>query len=438
MPRWCSRPPATPRTSTTTPTRAKCVPMAPSADQAKHDHQKSVKNCARCRWEKSGTAWQTEVAFRDPASGTIVSPIIVRPQYMPGPWAIGCVVCANFVASTAFPGKVAGARSNVFARFSVSALSCVQKSEILRHCKSGMHMEALKALASSVPFGSQPGAGSPQQPVLEGVCSASSAVGACVPRAERFVWAIQNVHRGGSMRDYAEWCKVNDLSSFLTSEGVCRDSSPQMASKIIASVGAVLREDHRALLRKAERPTFSVDERDQVFLMRVRVAFTKPEVGAAEFVAGLLRDYGTSTEASVDATWRCFRDLCTVHGQRRNSGSQPDGAPSVDEALLEHVKKITIAGASDGCAAAMKAIQLLRERHLPNLRFQFRDRPHTTRTCMKGILKYMAEGTPLLEALVSGKESFATKSQVQPAVPADLDEETSGGIGGCATIQSSA
>ena len=224
------------------------------------------------------------------------------------------------------------------------------------------------------------------------------------------------------MRDYAEWCKVNDLSSFLTSEGVCRDSSPQMASKIIASVGAVLREDHRALLRKAERLTFSVDERDQVFLMRVRVAFTKPEVGAAEFVAGLLRDYGTSTEASVDATWRCFRDLCTVHGQGRHSGSQPDGAPSVDEALLEHVKKITIAGASDGCAAAMKAIQLLRERHLPNLRFQFRDRPHTTRTCMKGILKYMAEGTPLLEALVSGKESFATKSQVQPAVPADLEE----------------
>ena len=83
----------------------------------------------------------------------------------------------------------------------------------------------------------------------------------------------------------------------------------------------------------------------------------------------------------------------------------------VDEVLLERLKKITMVGATDGCAAPIKSVQLLRERHLPNLRYQFRDRPHTTRTCVKGVLKYMAEGRALLEALITNKGSFAKKAR---------------------------
>ena len=43
---------------------------------------------------------------------------------------------------------------------------------------------------------------------------------------------------------------------------------------------------------------------------------------------------------------------------------------------------------------------------LSKLRYQFRDRPHTTRSCVKNVFTYMAEGKELLEAMVSGKESF--------------------------------
>jgi len=59
----------------------------------------------------------------------------------------------------------------------------------------------------------------------------------------------------------------------------------------------------------------------------------------------------------------------------------------------------------------LKAVQEIAKTRLVNLRYQFRDRPHTTRTCMKGILKYMNEGHELLQALISGKQSFAKRAK---------------------------
>ncbi len=70
----------------------------------------------------------------------------------------------------------------------------------------------------------------------------------------------------------------------------------------------------------------------------------------------------------------------------------------VDEGLLAKLQNMTFAGCSDGAAVALAGIQELKcTGRLPKLRYQFRDRPHTTRTCMKGTLKCLQEGEEHLE-----------------------------------------
>ena len=101
----------------------------------------------------------------------------------------------------------------------------------------------------------------------------------------------------------------------------------------------------------------------------------------------------------------CGRCVKRQGSRHRDHVTGPGDA--LDEGLLKRLQEITFAGASDGAEVAIQGVQKLRHpSRLPNLRYQFRDRPHTTRSCVKNVLRYMAEGKDLLEALVSGKESF--------------------------------
>ena len=68
------------------------------------------------------------------------------------------------------------------------------------------------------------------------------------------------------------------------------DTGRTACMKITSALGAVLEQQHQAILRKGQRLAFSVDERDQVFINRVRIVVIKPEVRAHEFVAGVIRD----------------------------------------------------------------------------------------------------------------------------------------------------
>ena len=192
---------------------------------------------------------------------------------------------------------------------------------------------------------------------------------------------------------------------------------------MVRCVGAVVREDHRALLRKAVRLSFAIDDRDQCFLMRGRLVIPRPEVHFAEFIVGIVRDYGYTAADSSRAAWACLRKMCIIQtgSQPRRgpdaampTGSQPRRGPDagyVDKDLLKHVQEICFAGASDGCGVALKSVQLLRDERLPNLRYQFRDRPHTTRTIMKGVLKYMGGSEELVRNLISGKGSFCKRAK---------------------------
>ena len=68
--------------------------------------------------------------------------------------------------------------------------------------------------------------------------------------------------------------------------------------------------------------------------------------------------------------------------------------------------------ATDGAEVAIQGIQLLRkDGTLPNLWYQFRDRPHTTRTCTKVVLNFSEQGAELRRILITGKKSFVRRAR---------------------------
>ena len=99
--------------------------------------------------------------------------------------------------------------------------------------------------------------------------------------------------------------------------------------------------------------------------------------------------------------------MCIKRKGKRNRDCVTGPGDALDEGLLQRLKEITFAGASDGAEVAIQGVRSLRlSGRLAKLLYQFRDRPHTTRSCVKNVLSYMTEGQELMEAMVSGKDSF--------------------------------
>ena len=144
---FCSQASASSQASPTGGPARDVVPLAVIADTANHDeiHPKFVKGCAPCRWRHNGKRWQQEFSFQHPRTGATVSPITERPASMPGPWAIGCVLCANFVAQR---GRNSLGRCSAFSKFEVRSLNTSQGPEIKRHCGSEFHAEAMEVRAA--------------------------------------------------------------------------------------------------------------------------------------------------------------------------------------------------------------------------------------------------------------------------------------------------
>ena len=365
-------------------------------------HPAFVKNCPRCRWRRTGPIWQRRHAFHHPVTGQLTSPIAEKPPGMSGTWGVGCSVCANYLAQT---GGTHRRKKGAFALFQVNTLTTLQGMEISRHCKSAFHIQAMAALRVVAIANLQPEATTEVD-----ATGVSTSCMEDVPRPEKFVWAVTNCHAAGSYRDFQQFCESAELTSLLASGRNKTDSGRNTCMQLITAWGAVLSDEHRSVLSKGQRLSFSFDERDQVLVNRVRIVVCNPVVKAHEFVAGVIRDFGHSIDECADAAWESLKAMCVKFVGRRG----PDGVTGPQDAacsqLLERLQAITFAGSSDGAEVAIQGIQKLRTSgRLPNLRYQFRDRPHTTRTCVKNTLSYMGEGQELLDALVSGQHSFCKR-----------------------------
>ena len=234
-----------------------------------------------------------------------------------------------------------------------------------------------------------------------------------VPRRGKFMEVIRGCVRGQTGGGFASSFPASaELASPLISTGVLRDESRMAQQKMLTSVAAVLDDQQREMLRKAVRISFSDDDRDQHRILRIRVVWTSPAVGCCEFFGALLKDYGFDAEQCRDATIAGLRRLCA----KRVRGSAEDGLrhppqAELDQPLWDEVRQKIFCGATDGAAVALKGVSLMAAETCPNLRYQFRDRPHTTRTVQKMAFELCPESKEVRCRLITGKHSFARRAK---------------------------
>ena len=295
---------------------------------------------------------------------------------------------------------------NKWSRFEVNGAT-VRVDGVRKHLVSRGHREALRAYAAA---GSQPlqHAGGMARDGWARQCG-TEARGECVeqvPRAAKFADAIRSCMRGDSGRAFsAGQPSCAELHSNLVSTGVFRDESRHAHRKMLAAAGAVLDENQRAMLQKAVRISFADDDRDQHRILRIRVVWEKPHVGCAEFFGAMLKDYGFDAASCVAANIAGFKRLCSTRTRDEDSAE-------LDEPLWEHVRRTVFCGATDGAAVALLSVRQMAEQGImPNLRYQFRDRPHTTRTCIKLAYSLCSESEDLRERLITGPQSFARRAK---------------------------
>ena len=172
---------------------------------------------------------------------------------------------------------------------------------------------------------------------------------------------------------------------------------------MLQSAAAVIDDQQHEMLKKAVRIAFSDDDRDQHRILRIRVVWDTPCIGYAEFCGALLKDYGFDAGSCRDATLQGLKRMCS-----KRSGCQLRGTQNeFDAGMWDAVRRKIFCGATDGAAVAIKGVGLMVP-DLPALRYQFRDRPHTTRTCVKMAFEMCPE-YEMRDRLITGKKSFARR-----------------------------
>lgn len=356
------------------------------------------RGCDQCRWRRNQATWEEVASFTHRLTGERCTALRERSD----PWGLGCILCASHHLTL---GMGPGCK---WANFQIRGTG-VSLDSVRKHIQTDTHRAALLSFC-----GVQAVDGVPSQVVVHQ--EPDDLVGR-VPRASAFQMCLKAFMQGRSARSYARsHPNLSEANSNLTRTGVFRDESRHAARKMVTCAGAVLDREQQALLGKAVRIAFAEDDRRDVRVLRVRVVWTSPRVGYQEFVGGLLRGVGGDAHACKTATLQALRQMCFVRrGRQPLRQSEADGrdhAGEIDETLWATVQREIFSGATDGAPVALKGVSLLkREGILPNLRYQFRDRPHTTRTVTKMTLGLCPESEALRKALITGKNSFARRAK---------------------------
>ena len=181
---------------------------------------------------------------------------------------------------------------------------------------------------------------------------------------------------------------------------------------MIISAAAVLDEGQKTMLKNAVRIAFADDDRDQHRILRIRCVWEKPRVGYAELFGGLLRDYGFDAPSCSAANIDGFKRLCSSRIRVPQNDGPDKVLQELDEPLWEHVRRTIFCGATGGANVALLSVrQMADENIMPNLRYQFRDKAHTTRMCIKLAYNLCPESEELRTPLITREKSFACRAK---------------------------
>ena len=297
-------------------------------------------------WIKNREKWQQEFRVCSPdLTPSLFCPIVERPSAMGGPWAIGCSLCARDVA------QGSSGVSSIFSRFKVRTMSMMQRSAIQAHCRTTYHRMSFAPGQSHE---------SDTPPLLHGLTTGAIGLDGTVPRAERFVWAMQACDTFTSFRSFAKFVEASDLTSWAASEGVFRDASNKACAKMVASVAAVREEGNQRLARKCVRFAFAVDDHQQLLPVRCKVTVILPKVETHVFICGMVKEYGFDSEANARGIMAALKQFCKVRKGRRNHPRDHAGqADYFDQAMFDNIRKVAFSGAVEGQIIEMRAALII-------------------------------------------------------------------------------
>ena len=363
-------------------------------------HTEFQSRCPQCLWEKHKDKFCRLSAYVDATTFLEDTAVALAPNSTR--FAVGCKLCARLARDA--PGAVQGGKRNKWATFDVYDYPGVSADGIQKHLGTAMHKTALLTYATSTTIPLTSVQSSPRKlPVSTREAAADA--DERVPRATKFLDAIRGCLQGNTFGGYAaSHPSSTEMSTPLISTGVFRDESKWACRKMLQSVAAVIDDQQHEMLKKAVRIAFSDDDRDQHRILRIRVVWDTPCIGYAEFCGALLKDYGFDAESCRDASLQGLKRMCCKRSgcQLRNTQTE------FDAAMWDDVRRKIFCGATDGAAVAIKGVGLMAP-DLPALRYQFRDRPHTTRTCVKMSFEMCPDSHEMRERLITGKKSFARR-----------------------------
>ena len=367
--------------------------------------------CSDCKWSTfypGPGGWKerlTELHIKE--SEPFMCPIIRKDLAEADSFMVGCLPCAN------------AGLTCVFAKFEVCTTAHLQLVSLRRHCESPRHVAACRKMGIDV--------------VISQAQSKKFEIAANSPCTGKFLWSLTTSFTHSTFRDYRKFMQTDEVKALaLRKQIALQDETAQqsdsmeqdMASRAgnsrtcrttTTSIATVLDRSDQAIMRRAMRMSYSVDDADQTRVMKLRMACMNPVVQVHSMVAGVIRDPGHSIDDAVEATWEGIRQACIIRQGPLDpqtllplSGEQP----KVCEKLVSHCASTLISGASDGCEVEVQAVPRFKKKYAKHMRYFWRDTGHVTGCTHKAIMKLQAhEDVRLIEILVTGKASFAKRCQ---------------------------
>ena len=308
------------------------------------------------------------------------------------PFHVVCTVCRNDAA--------ANKRRCKFALGQVTTFSQMQLCFWKRHCYHEQHIAACKSQGVDV--------------VLPGHIVKRAVADKIFP-VSMFLWGLTCCFTSSSYNDYKKFLASHDVlrsaGSDAADERVGTYAYNKSCQQIVHSVGGVILDDHQGFMRGSVRLAIGADDRDPDRLLRGRAVRPNPTITVKDFNLALIREHGTFPDDAADAVMDGLRDFCTVRRGPQDLNKLTGKGNVIDSALLEHTTNILFQATADGCETEVLGMRQLKVRKLcPRLRFFFRDRPHTSQSIHKAVIRAMKpENKVLLGLLVTDEGSFAKR-----------------------------
>ena len=362
--------------------------------------QRTADMCSDCKWCKFEPSWKASLTQMHLKEGEPYLCPIVRRWDCSDLFKVGCDTCAAANLKCAF------------AQFRVKTPSHLQLCSFARHCESPRHVVACQRLGIDVR--------------LSDTAAKKLAIESNAPEDSKFLWSLTTSFSNSSYQDYKKFIQTEEVQklaarrALMLDAGVmscdsdmsAKDGASRTCKTTTCSIAALLDDADQAILRRAVRSSYSVDDADQTRVLKIRCVAANPVVQCHSMVAGVLRDPGHSVEATVEATWEALKQACYV--RRGPLDTQTLQGPNcfTDPELVKTIRSTLISAASDGCEVEVQAVPILKRRYCPSLRYFWRDECHTLNCNHQAIIRMQShQDVALLEILVTGPGSFAKRCQ---------------------------